>query len=91
MTDVTTGQTPAVDEQLVRELTARARAEGLALTGEGGLLQQLTKIALVPRATTPGYPTSRPQPADLADGIFGKRRALDKPHHPSSEALFPCR
>jgi transposase-like protein len=46
VTDVTTDQPPAVDEQLVRELTERARAEGLSLTGEGGLLQQLTKIAL---------------------------------------------
>jgi hypothetical protein len=33
----------AVDEQLIRELTDRARAEGLQLTGEGGLLSRLTK------------------------------------------------
>ncbi|HLI37321.1 MAG TPA: hypothetical protein VKV80_08260 [Streptosporangiaceae bacterium] len=29
---------------MIRELTARARAEGLKLTGEGGLLGKLTKM-----------------------------------------------
>src|SRR3954469_25279271 len=33
----------AVDEQLIDRLVGRARAGGLALTGEGGLLGQLTK------------------------------------------------
>jgi transposase-like protein len=33
----------AVDEQLIGQLADRARAEGLQLTGEGGLLAQLTK------------------------------------------------
>ncbi len=36
----------AVDEQLVRQLGQRARAEGLQLTGEGGLLQRLTKMVV---------------------------------------------
>lgn len=36
----------AVDGQLVDELVGRAQAEGLQLTGEGGLLQQLTKRLL---------------------------------------------
>jgi len=36
----------AVDEQLVRQLADRARAEGLQLTGEGGLLSRLTKTVL---------------------------------------------
>lgn len=36
----------AVDDQLVGMLVDRARAEGLQLTGEGGLLQQLTKRVL---------------------------------------------
>jgi hypothetical protein len=31
----------AVDDQLIDELVGRAQAEGLQLTGEGGLLQQL--------------------------------------------------
>jgi putative transposase len=33
----------AVDEQLIAQLAGRARAGGVALTGEGGLLAQLTK------------------------------------------------
>ena len=33
-------------EQLVRQLAARARAEGLQLTGEGGLLGRLTKVVV---------------------------------------------
>ncbi|MFI2458223.1 IS256 family transposase, partial [Streptomyces sp. NPDC019539] len=35
-----------VDDQLLNELVARAQSEGLQLTGEGGLLQQLTKRLL---------------------------------------------
>jgi transposase-like protein len=36
----------AVDDQLIDELVSRAQAEGLQLTGEGGLLQQLTQRLL---------------------------------------------
>ncbi|ALC26919.1 transposase [Streptomyces sp. CFMR 7] len=36
----------AVDDHLIDELVGRAQAEGLQLTGEGGLLQQLTKRLL---------------------------------------------
>ena len=47
MADETTareaGKLSAADEQLIKELTERARAEGLQLTGPGGLLGQLTK------------------------------------------------
>ena len=52
MTDVTAGQgqdgaeLSAADEQLLRELTARARTGGLKLTGEGGLLGKLTKMVV---------------------------------------------
>jgi putative transposase len=52
VTDVTMGQgqdgveLPAADEQLLRELTERARAGGLKLTGEGGLLGKLTKMVV---------------------------------------------
>ena len=52
MTDVTEdrGQAgtelPAADEQLLRELTERARTGGLKLTGEGGLLGRLTKMVI---------------------------------------------
>jgi putative transposase len=50
VTDVTNGngQDPvelsAADEQVLRELTERARAGGLKLTGEGGLLGRLAKM-----------------------------------------------
>lgn len=52
MTDVTASSLAerdaldAVDEQLIRQLTDQARAEGLQLTGEGGLLSRLTKMVL---------------------------------------------
>jgi len=36
----------AADEQLLRELTERARTGGLKLTGEGGLLGRLTKMVV---------------------------------------------
>jgi putative transposase len=36
----------AADEQLLRELTERARTGGLKLTGEGGLLGKLTKMVI---------------------------------------------
>ena len=38
--------TRAVDDQLIDELVHRAQEEGLRLTGEGGLLQRLTKRLL---------------------------------------------
>ena len=47
MTDVTENrdraeaELAAADEQVLRELTERARTGGLKLTGEGGLLGQL--------------------------------------------------
>ena len=52
MTDVTNQQEQdrvelsAADEQLLLELTERARSEGLRLTGEGGLLGRLTKMVV---------------------------------------------
>ena len=52
MTDVTNVQDQdgaelsAADEQLLRELTDRARTGGLQLTGEGGLLGKLTKMVV---------------------------------------------
>jgi putative transposase len=45
VTDVVNGLVD-VDEQLVRQLSERARADGLRLTGEGGLLQRLTKLVV---------------------------------------------
>ena len=52
MTDVTQDQgqagaeLSAADEQVLRELTERARTGGLKLTGQGGLLGQLTKMVV---------------------------------------------
>lgn len=49
MTDVTMGagmDEAGVDDALVAQVVARAQAGGLKLTGEGGLLQQLTKRVL---------------------------------------------
>ena len=52
VTDVTENRDPAgaelsaADEQVLRELTERARAGGLKLTGEGGLLGRLTKMVV---------------------------------------------
>ncbi|WP_322985335.1 IS256 family transposase [Streptomyces sp. S584] len=54
MTDVTVAETggltgevaAGVDDELIAQLVARAQADGLRLTGEGGLLQQLTKRVL---------------------------------------------
>jgi putative transposase len=37
---------PAVDAELVGQLVAQARSSGLQLTGEGGLLAQLTKMVV---------------------------------------------
>ena len=52
MTDVTEdrdqagAELSAADEQVLRELTERARAGGLKLTGQGGLLGKLTKMVI---------------------------------------------
>jgi len=52
MTDVTEdrdedgAELSAADEQVLRELTERARSGGLKLTGEGGLLGRLTKMVI---------------------------------------------
>jgi putative transposase len=40
------GRVDPVYEQLVRELAERARAEGVSLTGPGGLLGRLTNVVL---------------------------------------------
>ena len=47
-TVVTVGAAEAgtLDVQMLRRLADQARDQGLELTGEGGLLQQLTKVFL---------------------------------------------
>lgn len=37
---------PSLDRSLVAQLMAQAKADGVSLTGEGGLLAQLTKLVL---------------------------------------------
>jgi putative transposase len=44
--DVAQPQPGVASDELVRQLAERARAEGLRLTGEGGLLSQLTKAVV---------------------------------------------
>jgi putative transposase len=44
--DVTAEPAEGSEEQLLRQLVDRARAEGLKLTGEGGLLGRLTKVVV---------------------------------------------
>jgi hypothetical protein len=41
---------PSVEQKLAEELVARAREQGVALTGPGGLLKQLTKAVLCGQA-----------------------------------------
>lgn len=43
---VTPPVSPVVDRRVVAELVARAQADGVSISGEGGLLAQLTKIVL---------------------------------------------
>ena len=40
------GRVGAAEEELARQLAEQARAEGLSLTGPGGLLGRLTKVVL---------------------------------------------
>src|ERR1700750_1761635 len=40
------GQADAAELELARQLAERARAEGVSLTGPGGLLGRLTKVVL---------------------------------------------
>src|SRR5580692_3092010 len=40
------GRVDAADDEMVRQLAERARAEGLSLTGPGGLLGRLTMVVL---------------------------------------------
>ena len=58
------------DEQLVAMLVDRARGDGLKLTGDGGLLQQLTKrvleSALEGEITDPSAMTSTTRPGRTA-------------------------
>jgi hypothetical protein len=86
MTDVTENrgraeaELSAADEQLLRELTERARTGGLRLTGEGGLLGRLTNSQTPMRSSTsrmvmpstPGVFAPRlPRPGSTSHTAFG--------------------
>ena len=63
-----------LDEQLIGQLVDRARSEGLRLTGEDGLLAQLTKRIIESAAEGEmdvhlGYDKHRP-PVGRAEGQF---------------------
>ena len=85
MTDVTGEERAAgsaagdvVDEQLVAQLTERARARGLRLTGEGGLLAQLTTRVLEGALEGEmdahlGYPRHDPAGRDGGNSRNGRR------------------
>jgi putative transposase len=47
--EATVGALDAVDDGLISELMARAQAGGVKLTGEGGLLAELTRRSWSPR------------------------------------------
>src|ERR1700691_6077527 len=68
----------AADEQLLRELTERARAGGLKLTGEGGLLGRLTKMVIEGALEGEmddhlGYPKHDPAGRDSGNSRNGHR------------------
>src|ERR1700748_67465 len=68
----------AADEQLLRELTERARAGGLKLTGEGGLLGKLTKMVVEGALEGElddhlGYGKHDPEGRDGGDSRNGRR------------------
>ena len=75
----------AADEQLLRELTERARTGGLKLTGEGGLLGQLTKMVIEGALEGemddhPGYQKNDPAGRDggnSRNGYRGKKVLTD--------------
>jgi hypothetical protein len=86
MTDVMTeqgqeaGGLSAAEERLVRELTERARADGLKLTGEEGLLGRLTKMVVEGRSrarwtlTSVTRGTTRPAAVAGIPGMAAVRR-----------------
>jgi hypothetical protein len=93
------------DEQLLRELTERARAGGLQLTGEGGLLGKLTKMVVEGALEGElddhlGYekndPAGRARRTSRFEGlrarpIGGSARGCHRPGRPRSAIGATCR
>jgi putative transposase len=72
------GRVDAADEEMVRQLAERARAEGLSLTGPGGLLGRLTKVVLEGALEGEmdahlGYPRNDPAGRDGGNSRNGRR------------------
>lgn len=89
------GQAKAVDDQLIDELVGRAQAEGLQLTDEGGLLQQLSKrpleSALEGENTVHlGYERHRPAGKDGSNPRNGKRSKTVLTDVGPVEITVPC-
>src|SRR5579884_3838923 len=75
---MTPAEQPSVDEQLAKELVARARSEGAQLVGPGGLLSGLTKTVLetaleVEMEDHLGYAKHAPEGRDKGNSRNGSR------------------
>ncbi|GAA2462807.1 hypothetical protein GCM10010405_53940 [Streptomyces macrosporus] len=84
----------AVDDRLIDELVGRAQAEGLRLTGEGGLLQQLTKRLLESALAGPApQDECRGGPVrggvDTSERIVHAHDATTPPRCPPARAATP--
>jgi transposase-like protein len=107
VTDVTTSQDPesaelsAADEQVLRELTERARTGGVRLTGEGGLLGKLTKMVIegalegelddhlgYGKAQSPTRSGFRRSRCPCGQRVAGRR--FPRPQHGSGKAAARC-
>jgi putative transposase len=72
------GRVDAADQELARQLAERARAEGLSLTGPGGLLSRVTKVVLESALEGEmdahlGYPKHEPAGRDGGNSRNGHR------------------
>lgn len=71
-----------LDDQLISQLVERAQADGIKLTGEGGLLQQLTKRS--------SSPPSRARHTHDRGTLENPTRASDLDHtHPAANNQNP--
>jgi putative transposase len=69
---------PAVDARMLAELVKRAQADGVSLTGEGGLLAQVTKVVLESALEGEmdahlGYAKHEPAGKEVGNSRNGKR------------------
>ena len=88
------GRVGAADEELARQLAERAQAEGLSLTGPGGLLGRLTKLVLESALDGEmdahlGYGRHDPAGRDDGNSRNGKRVKTVPSRLPSSTSTSP--